>query len=131
MKRTNARTGFSLVEALVASVILSGVVVTVGAIGSRALVATRQDSQYERGAALLDRQLTMIDHMGVAAFIQSGQTEGDFGELAPGYRWRVVTRYLEVDQLYQVTIAVIWVDRSRPKQLVVVTRLNDTGGLLL
>lgn len=131
MKRTNARTGFSLVEALVASVILSGVVVTVGAIGSRALVATRQDSQYERAATLLDRQLTMIDHMGVSAFIQSGQTEGDFGEMAPGYRWRVVTTYLEVDQLYQVTIAVIWADRNRPKQLTAVTRFNDTGGLLL
>jgi hypothetical protein len=106
-------------------------VVTVAAIGSRALVATRQDSQYERAATLLDRQLTMIDHMGVSTFIQSGQTEGDFGEMAPGYRWRVVTTYLEVDQLYQVTIAVIWADRNRPKQLTAVTRLNDTGGLLL
>lgn len=131
MKHSRARTGFSLVEALVASAILSGVVMTVSAVGSRALVAARQDSQYERAATLLDRQLTMIDHMGVSAFILSGETEGEFGEMAPGYRWRVVTRYLEVDQLYEVTIAVIWVDRSRPKQLIAVTRLNDTGGLLL
>ncbi|UCG48802.1 MAG: hypothetical protein JSU94_03290, partial [Phycisphaerales bacterium] len=61
--------GFNLVETIVSSVILSGAVLAVGAIGTRSMVETRLNRQYETAAALIDKQLALIDYMGIDEFI--------------------------------------------------------------
>ena len=116
--------GFSLIETLVASAILSGAVLTVGAISTSSLSGTRLNRQYEVAASLIDKQLSLIDYIGIDEFIDIGQMEGDFEEIEPGYHWEVVTEYQDIDSLYLVTITVSWVDHKRPYSLSVDTMLD-------
>jgi len=121
--KTN-RKGFTLVEAAVASTILCGAVLTVGAISTSSLSGTRLNRQYEVAASLIDKQLSLIDYIGIDEFIESGQMEGSFEEIEPGYHWEVVTEYQDIDSLYLVTITVTWVDHKRPYSLSVDTMLD-------
>lgn len=123
--------GFNLLETLVASMILSGTVVTVGALSTRMLQGIGQHAAYEAAAQLADRQLRLIDYMGVDRFIEQGQTEGFFEQPAPGYRWQVSAEALNVGYLYSVTITMTWQDRGRPRSLSLATRLNGAGTLSL
>ena len=121
--KTN-RKGFTLVEAAVASTILCGAVLTVGAISTNSLSSTRLNRQYEVAASLIDKQLSLIDYIGIDEFIDIGQMEGSFEEIEPGYHWEVLTEYQDIDSLYLVTITVTWVDRKRPYSLSVDTMLD-------
>lgn len=127
MRAEKNRTGFTLVEVILASVILCGAILALGAVGTRSLSATRLNRQYEVAAALANKQLTYIDYVGVQDFIETGQMEGVFEKFEPGYYWRVVTKYEGIDNLYEVNITVSWVERNRVYSVCVDTRLNGTG----
>jgi len=116
--------GFSLVEALVASGILSGTVMVVTAASMMCLRTVRLNRQYETAADLIDKQLCLIDFMGIDEFIDAGTMEGDVIEFEPGYHWQVETEYQEIDSLYLVTITVSWLDRNRPLSLKAETMFN-------
>jgi len=124
--KTNNK-GFNLVETIVASVILSGAVLTVGAISTRSLTGTKLNRQYEVAASLIDKQLTLIDFIGIDEVIELGQMEGYFEEPEPGYRWEIVTEYQDIDSLYLVTITVSWVERNRPYSISVDTMLDGAS----
>ncbi len=121
--KTNKK-GFSLIETLVASAILSGAVLTIGAISTMSLSGTRVNRRYETALSLIDKQLSLIDYVGIDEFVELGQMEGDFEEIEPGYHWEVVTEYQDIDSLYLVTITVSWVDGRRPYSLSVDTMLD-------
>jgi prepilin-type N-terminal cleavage/methylation domain-containing protein len=121
--RQNKR-GFSLIETIVASAILCGAVLTVGAISTNSLIGTRLNRRYEVAASLIDKQLSLIDFIGIDEFIEIGQMEGDFEGLEPGYHWVVATEYQDIDSLYLVSITVSWVERNRPYSLSVDTMLD-------
>jgi len=121
--KTN-RKGFTLVEAAVASTILCGAVLTVGAISTSSLRGTRLNRQYETAVSLIDKQLSLIDYVGIDEFVELGQMEGDFTEIEPGYHWEVVTEYQDIDSLYLVTITVSWVEHNRPYSISVDTMLD-------
>jgi hypothetical protein len=125
IKRNNK--GFNLVETLIASAILSGSVLTVGAISTRALTSTRLNRQYEIAASLIDKQLTLIDNIGIDEFLEMGQFEGENSDFEPGYHWQALVQYQGVDSLYLVTLTVTWVDRNRPYSLSVQTMLNGVS----
>ena len=91
--------GFSLIETLVASAILSGAVLTLGAISTMAVSGTRLNRRYEVAASLLDKQLNLIDYIGIDEFIDLGQLSGDFEGYEPAYRWEVVTEYQDINQV--------------------------------
>ena len=127
--RGKSRDGFNLIETMVAGVILSGAVLTVGAISTNALTDTRLNRHYEVATSVIERQLTLIDYTGIDQFIDTGQTEGFFEEAEPGYRWEVNTAYQGTDNLYLVTITVTWIERNRPYSFAVQTMLNGTGAV--
>ncbi len=116
--------GFSLIETLVASAILSGAVLTVGAISTMSLSGTRLNRQYEMAASLIDKQLSLIDYVGIDEFIELGRMEGVFEEIEPGYHWEVITEYQDIDSLYLVTLTVSWINGNRPYSLSVDTMLD-------
>ena len=122
--------GFNLVETLVAGMILSGAVLTLGAISTNALTNTRLNRHYEVAASLVERQLTLIDFAGIDEFIEAGQMEGLFEEFDPGYRWEVTTEYEGTDSLYLVTITVSWMEGKRPYSMTVQTMLNGASLVL-
>ena len=121
--KTNKK-GFSLIETLVASAILSGAVLTVGAISTMSLSGTRLNRRYEMALSLIDKQLSLIDYVGIDEFVELGQMEGVFEEIEPEYHWEVATEYQDIDSLYLVTITVSWVDGNRPYSLSVDTMLD-------
>ncbi len=121
------RHGFNLVETLVATLILSGTVVTVGALSTRALNDTHQNQALERAASLADRQMAMIEAQGVTPFLEQGQLEGDFGEMAPGVFWSVTTKTLEIDQLYRLELTITWMEHKRQRSYTVKTMFNGSS----
>jgi Tfp pilus assembly protein PilV len=119
--------GFNLVEALVATMILSGAVLTLGAIGTNALSSTRLHRHYEVAASVIDKQLSLIDYMGIDAFLQAGQTEGIEEDFEPPYQWTVATEYQGTDDLYLVTITVTWLEGIRPYSVTAQTMLDGSS----
>lgn len=116
--------GFNLIETLVASAILSGAVVTVGAISTNAMVMTRLNRQYELAATIAEKQLRMIDYAGIDVIAESGTISGVVEDFDPVYQWEVTTEYLEIDSVYLVTIVVSWAEGRRPRFLTMQTMLN-------
>lgn len=125
--------GFTLVETVTSSAILCGAVLTLVAITSRSLTATRVNRQYETASSIIDKQLSLLDYVGIDDFIELGQAEGVVEDFEPGYHWAVSTEYQGIDSLYLVTITVTWSERNRPYSISVQTMLNgesmyvDTG----
>ena len=126
-KRRTRQAGFNLVEAMVASVILSGAVLTLGAISSNAVRDVSLNRHYEVAASVIERQFSLIDCVGIDQFIEQGQTEGIYEEMEPGYHWRVETEYQGIDGLYLVTVTVSWLEGKRPRQLSAETMLNSAS----
>jgi prepilin-type N-terminal cleavage/methylation domain-containing protein len=119
--------GFSLIETLVASAILSGAVLTLGAISTMSVSSTRLNRQYEVAASLLDKQLSLIDFVGIDEFIDLGQMEGVFEGYEPTYHWEVVTEYQDIDSLYLVQITISWIDGNRPYSISAETMLDGVS----
>jgi len=126
MPRTDKRhtQGFTLVEVIAASVILSGAVMLVGSIGTQAMLGTGLNRRHEMAASLIDKQLNLIDYLGIDAFIESGETEGDSEDVGFPMHWQVETEDQEIDSLYLVRITVSWVERNRPYSVTVDTLFN-------
>lgn len=118
--------GFSLVETIIAGMILSGAVLTLGAISTNALTDTGLNRHYAVAAALIDKQLSFIDYIGIDQFVETGQTDG-VEEFEPGYQWHVTTEYQGTDNLYLVTITMTWAEGRRSHSLTVQTMLDGTG----
>ena len=125
------RYGFNLVETLVATLILSSTVVTVGALSTRAMKDSRLNQNRERAAVLADRQLAQIEAIGVTQFLEQGQLQGDFGALAPGVKWSVTHESLEIDQLYRLAVTITWIEHGHEQSYIVKTMLNGSNSIPL
>ncbi len=125
--------GFTLVEVISASVILCGAVMIVGSIGTQAMIGTRLNRRYEMASALADRQLALVDYVGIDSLIESGEMEGESEDFGYSFHWQLETEYQEIDSLYLVTVTVSWVERNRPYSISVdtmfdgITLMDDTG----
>ena len=127
MRQHQRQHGLSLVETLVAGMILSATVVTVSALSTRSMSGAVKNRAYEKAASLLDRQLTFIEAVGIDAFLEAGKTQGEFGQMAPDYMWSVSTESLSADYLYEVTVTVFWRQGAGLKSQSVTTRMNGQG----
>lgn len=127
MTRTYHNTkGFTLVEVIAASIILCGVVMIAGAIGTRSLVGARLDRRYETAASLADKQLSLIEYVGIDSIVEMGGLDGDFDASGDAYHWEIATEYQEIDNLYLVTITVTWAETGHPYSFVVDTMFDGT-----
>jgi len=126
MVRRRIHRGFSLVEVIVASMILSGGVVAICSVSTRSFLGVKLNRDYEHAWDLLDRQLTMIDYMGVDEFLESGETsgicEGDNPDAV--HYWQAAVIEDEIPGLYTVDIVVSWQDGPRLRQVTARTMLT-------
>jgi len=118
--------GFTLVEVIASSVILCAAVMIVGSIATRALIGTRLNRRYETAASLADKQLGLIDYVGIDSVSELGELEGEIEEAGDTYQWRIETEYQEIDNLYLVTATINWVEANRPYSLIVNTMFDGT-----
>ena len=112
-----------MLETLLASSMLAGVVMTIGTLSARSMSAVRLDQEVEKAWELADMQLKLIDAAGVTAFQELGQYSGQF-EQAEGYSWEVDIEKLDIDNLFSVTITIHWIS-GIPRQIVCQTRFCD------
>jgi len=112
------------VEALAATAVLCGSVLAIATLGRRCAAQTQLNRQREMAVEVAERQLTMVDYLGVERFAEMGYVEGVVEDLEPQYRWQVETQPEDIDNLYLVTVTVSWGNRGHLYQLSVDTMLN-------
>lgn len=130
MKRTTEQCGkgFSLVEMVVASMILSSGVIAICAISTRSLSRVRLNREREVAWDLLDRQLTMIEYVGVDNFLRAGTLDGKFSAVKnmPEYDWQIVLKEHEITGLIRVYASVAWGEKTRRRQITAQTVMSGT-----
>ncbi len=126
----SGRRAFSLVETIVAAVLLSSGVVAICSISTKSFRGVKMNRESELAWDMLDKQLTLIDYMGIDAFVESGETtglfEGEGGE-EPTHYWDVEVTPVDIDYLYSVNIIVGWSGGSRLHEISLTTMFNGQG----
>ena len=127
MMRCPTKKGFSLIEMLVASLLLSAAVVVLCAISTRSMTGVRLNRQYETAWNLLDKQLTMIDYMGIDEFLELRQMSGQFDLQGVGqtvYKWETAVNEGDLDNVYIVSVSISWDYAKREGRVSASTILN-------
>lgn len=119
----NSRKGFSLIEAIIAAVILSFAVMVLCGICTRSLTSVRMNLDYEQAWEILDRQLEAISYIGIDDFLEEGETKGDFKGPELTYHWDVETKLTNIDDLYEVKIMVSWKRANKNRAISAATML--------
>ncbi|NCO41708.1 MAG: hypothetical protein COZ06_02215 [Armatimonadetes bacterium CG_4_10_14_3_um_filter_66_18] len=120
--------GFTLLELLVAFVILSFGIVGILRAVSSGLLSARDAGDYTTAATLAEMQLAQLrwDENLQAG----GESEGDFGDLYPHYKWTAVMEPVELPDvaesgLQRVELTVAWAHGRREHHLTVETCLRE------
>ena len=124
MNPNHRRNAFTLIETLVAALLLSMAVVVLGGVGVSALASARRTLVDEQAWDLADRQLTMVDTIGVRSYSQSGPMHGTFPGDGVTFSWQLTIAPTAMDLLYDVTVLVRWTDQHRGHTIQVQTRLS-------
>ncbi len=122
------RPGFTIIEALAASIILAMAIAIICSLSGKSLSQTRHSLDYEQAWQMMDRQFILIEQMGIKSFILKGQTEGviaasvdeETGEAK--YQWKAEVESLLDDKLYQITLTIVWGDG---KHIAAATMINN------
>ncbi len=122
--------GFTLVEVLVAGVILA---LSAGALGltiSQSMRSLGLARDYQQAAELLDKTFTKIDLIGPARILYEGPSEGLFDEARhERFAWQVKIDSRLEGNLYEVTVRILWETPSGKGRFIEAqTLLNDPPG---
>lgn len=121
------RKAFSLVEMIAAASLLSLAVVTICTISTKSMVGVKSNRKYEQAWDVLDKQLTMIDAMGIDAFLEVGQYDGQIGSEETGediYFWNVSIEEEYESNLYNVSLSISWDSGNKRRSISASTLLN-------
>lgn len=127
-RRSQIHRGFTLIEALVAGVLLAMVGAMVGLGASQAVRVSAETRDLERAAELLDATMTKIDLLGPSRIYTEGPTSGAFPPPDERFRWEATVESLIDGDLYEVTLKLRWRTGTGERSAELVTRLNDPVG---
>ncbi|MCS6776307.1 MAG: prepilin-type N-terminal cleavage/methylation domain-containing protein [Chloroherpetonaceae bacterium] len=117
------RRGFTLIEMIVATVLLA--VAVVGALAAYA-AATQSAAHSERlhtAALLAQKHLTELELQ--SDTLSGGEQQGDFGPEFAEFRWRQIVEPTEFANLYRVTFVVQWGPPYAPRERIFVTFMRS------
>jgi prepilin-type N-terminal cleavage/methylation domain-containing protein len=117
--------GFTLVEVLIAGVILGLAVAVMGTAVSRGYAALAEARDERHAAILLDDLLTKVDMLGPARVASEGPREGKFDGADERFSWSVDIENRPQGHLYDVTATLTWKSGAREKSVSIHTYLND------
>ena len=120
------RGGFTLIEALVSSLLLGMAAAALCSMSTRCLVSTRLNRGHEMAWSVLDRQMRFVDTMGIDTYVAEGDREGIEEMGGRMFSWRIAVSLEPIGNLYQVTVAVRWVENKRGRQISASTMLNGS-----
>ena len=128
-----SRKGFSLVEVLAAALLLGSGIVALSSMSNKSITAVQKNREYEQAWDVLDMQMAIVDCMGVDAFLEQKEMQGQIGDEESGrevYYWQMNVDYGPYDSIYVVTMSLSWGDVAREKTIVCSTILNASSELL-
>jgi len=99
---------FTLIEAVVAAVILSSAIIAYCAITTRSTNQVQLNRQREIAWQLLDRQLVTIAQAGIDEFIQQGKTEGLIEAHDIEFVWQAQLEPQDLGNLYALQLTLHW-----------------------
>lgn len=102
------KNGFTLVEALVGSLILAIGAVVICGLSYRCMINNKRGLEYEQACRLVDECLDTVVAGKLDELIRTKKIEGDFGERHPNFRFILEAAKIENSQLHQVTATVRW-----------------------
>lgn len=124
MRRGTAQHGFTLIEMIVATLLLAiGVAGALAAFSSATKAAVTAEGLH---TATLLAQRKMSDIEQQASQITGGDQQGDFGDEYPGYHWQETVEATDYQNLFKVTVTVFWGGQVSPNSRAFVTYLSNT-----
>ena len=124
MYRQGKEKGFIMIEVMLASFLLGLAVLALCHISSRATLQTLDNYHSQIALEVLDKQLSMIESMGVDDFRLMGIVEGVNEDYETPYIWRVQLTDEGIGNLYRVVISVSWKGRHAIKSVSATTMFN-------
>ncbi len=118
--------GFTLIEALVAGIILAMAVAVIGTTLSHAYASLTDAKEEGHAAILMDDLLTKIDLIGPARIASEGPRQGRFDGEEERFSWSAEISNRPQGHLYEVTATVFWDYAGKTKSIRVQTYLNDS-----
>jgi general secretion pathway protein I len=103
MKRNHSSAGFSLIEVMIAILIL-GIALVGLTRGITSALGSSKDSEQQTTAALF--AAGQIEELRAEGGITDGDTDGDCGDALPLYSWKQSIAPGEIDGLHEVTVTV-------------------------
>jgi prepilin-type N-terminal cleavage/methylation domain-containing protein len=101
-----SRPGFTLIEMIVATVLLAiGIVGTMGAIHAASQTTLLADGA-QTAALLAQKQITQMELQ--PDQLTGGDQQGDFGDEYAGYKWQQNTEATDYPSLFKVTMTITW-----------------------
>lgn len=124
--------GFSLIETLVAAGLLATATVTVCTLGAKSLSALRVHQDYEKAWDILDRQMVLIDQLGVQSLVNNPNVSGTIDDPQSGqqWRWQVAAESLGLENLYAVTMTLEWMSDGKLRRIQCDTRLRAASDIV-
>jgi general secretion pathway protein I len=97
----NDRRGFTLIEVLIAVVIMAGGIIVMANAWSGNFLRVRNSRINNTAAALLERKMTEIEILYKDKPIDDVKDEdgGDFGSMFPGYAWKMSSKQFEMPDI--------------------------------
>ena len=102
------KNGFTLIEALVGSLILAIGAVVICGLSYRCMINNKRGVEYEQACRLLDECLDTAAAGSLEELIRTKRIEGDFGERHPNFKYILEAVEVENRQLHRVTATVKW-----------------------
>ena len=107
-----------------ATMVLTAALVSIQGIVNRCMYRVRVNEEKERAWQILDRQLTVIDAMGIDSYVQEPLKEGEIEQDGMLFNWRVDTSIESIDCMYAVKITIWWGPETNPHMISATTKLN-------
>lgn len=117
--------GFTLIEIVVAAMILSAATITIGAICNKCVRSVKLSQEHEIAWEVLDKQLNIIDYLGLKTFIDADRMAGEIDENEMKYHWQLKLEQRDIDGLYDVDISVSWLNGKAGHMISASTMLFD------
>jgi general secretion pathway protein I len=114
MRRVKDPNGFTLIEIMIALMVLSVSFVVLIGLRNRD-IALAAYSHHMTEATLLARQ--RITEVSVSGFPDMGESEGNFGETVTRYRWKQQVKQTPFEVVRELVVAVIWNEGSREEEV--------------
>ena len=119
------RRAFTLIETLVAGIILAMAIAVMGTTLSHSYGTLADARDQRRATALMDELLTKIDLIGPARMSSEGPHGGAFDAPDDRFSWSLDISNRAQGHLYQVEVTVSWANGPQTRSIRIETYLND------